>query len=133
MPTLSAVNTKQPRSIPNDRPAIWDLVVPDIKRRYADNLAAPVVEQLIADIKERDEMGFRKHSVRLQAFNGRDVLVDLYQETMDQICYAAQMMEETFDPLGLHKDGYWMAKAVYERGVQSAVEIRAQLTARKVR
>lgn len=60
-------NEKQPRSIPNDNPAVWDLV--------------------IADMAERDEMGLRKHGVRLQPFNGRKTLIDLYQEMLDAVVY----------------------------------------------
>lgn len=60
-----SINDKQPRSAPNDNPAVWDLVV--------------------ADMQERDAMGAKKHGTRLQAHNGRDVLVDAYQEALDLV------------------------------------------------
>lgn len=70
----SGVNEKQPRSIPNDNPAVWDLV--------------------FSDMRERDEMGARKHGVRLQPHNGRDVLVDAYQEALDLVAYLRQAIYE---------------------------------------
>ena len=69
-----SLNEKQPRSIPNDRPYIWDLVIPDIK--------------------ERDAMGEKKHGTRLQGFNGRDVLKDAYQEALDVVVYLRQAIYE---------------------------------------
>lgn len=63
----------QPRSIPNANPAVWDLV--------------------LADIAERDKMGEAKYGTRLQVGNGRDHLVDLYQELLDAVVYVRQEIE----------------------------------------
>jgi hypothetical protein len=67
-------NEKQPKSVPNDGPAVWDLV--------------------FADMNERDQMGTRKHGTRLQPNNGRDVLVDAYQEALDLVVYLRQAIYE---------------------------------------
>ena len=67
-------NKKQPRSIPNNGPAVWDIVV--------------------SDMQERDQMGLRKHGTRLQPHNGRDVLVDAYQEALDLVVYLRQAIYE---------------------------------------
>lgn len=69
-----STNTKQPRSIPNDNPCMWDLV--------------------FADMVERDLLGEKKHGVRLQPFNGRDVLIDAYQEALDLVVYLRQCIYE---------------------------------------
>lgn len=69
-----SLNEKQPKSIPNKNPYIWDLVN--------------------ADIQERDNMGAAKHGTRLQAFNGRDVLIDAYQEALDLVVYLRQALYE---------------------------------------
>lgn len=58
----------------NDGPAIWDLVVEDMKMR--------------------DESGFKKYGTRLQANNGRDALVDAYQEALDLCVYIRQAIYE---------------------------------------
>lgn len=63
--------------IENDRPAIADLV--------------------IADIQERKRIGIERYGVALQAHNGRDALVDAYQESLDLSKYLRQEIEERDD------------------------------------
>lgn len=67
-------NTKQPRAIPNEGPFVWDLV--------------------LADMRQRDQLGERKHGTRLQPHNGRDVLMDAYQEALDLAVYLRQALYE---------------------------------------
>ena len=61
-------------SKPNDSTPIWDLVR--------------------ADIAERDKLGRERYGTPLQAFNGRDALVDAYQESLDLVVYLRQAIEE---------------------------------------
>lgn len=58
----------------NDREHIWDLVIQDMKQRDAD--------------------GAKKYGTHLQAFNGRNPLVDAYQEALDLVVYLRQAIEE---------------------------------------
>lgn len=60
--------------VPNDRPAIHDLV--------------------IADLQERLEFGTKKYGTPLQAFNGRDALLDAYHEVLDLAVYLKQALVE---------------------------------------
>jgi hypothetical protein len=64
----------QPPPIPSDRPAIADLV--------------------IADMAERKRLGIERYGTPLQAHNGRDALIDAYQEALDLCCYLRQAIEE---------------------------------------
>jgi hypothetical protein len=64
----------EPAPAKNDRRVIQDLVIEDIQRRKAQGLA--------------------KYGTLLQAFNGRDALVDLYQELLDACQYVRQLIEE---------------------------------------
>lgn len=64
----------QPPPIPSDRVAIVDLVV--------------------ADMVERKRVGTERYGTPLQAFNGRDPLVDAYQEALDLVMYIRQAIEE---------------------------------------
>lgn len=68
------LSKKEPTPIKNQNPAVWDLV--------------------IKDIKDRDEFGQKKYGTRLQPFNGRDVLKDLYQELLDAVVYIRQLIYE---------------------------------------
>lgn len=64
----------QPTPIPNDRPAIVDLV--------------------IQDMVERKAIGIERYGTPLQAHNGRDAMVDAYQEALDLCMYLRQAIEE---------------------------------------
>lgn len=58
----------------NNLPAVWDLV--------------------IQDIQDRDRVGIATYGTRLQPFNGRDSLVDAYEEALDLAVYLRQAIFE---------------------------------------
>ena len=69
----------QPAPQPNEEPGIWQLV--------------------IADMRDRDQVGRQRYGTPLQAHNGRDALVDAlvdaYQEALDLVVYLRQAIEES--------------------------------------
>lgn len=58
----------------NSGPSVWDLVM--------------------QDMRDRDVMGRRKYGVPVQPHNGRDALIDAYQEALDLVVYLRQAIEE---------------------------------------
>ena len=68
-----SANTPQPKPKTTTSTAVWDLV--------------------IADMKERDHIGRAKYGVPLQHDNGRDHLVDAYQEALDLAVYLRAAIE----------------------------------------
>jgi hypothetical protein len=56
------------------KPAIWDLV--------------------IQDMHGRDAIGIRKYETRLYPNNGRDALLDAYEEVLDLAAYLRQVIYE---------------------------------------
>ena len=64
----------QPPPVPNASRPVWDLV--------------------IEDMKERDHVGRQRYGTPLQTHNGRDALVDAYQEALDLVVYLRQAIEE---------------------------------------
>lgn len=64
----------QPAPEANGRPAVWSLV--------------------LADMAARDQEGRRKYGVPLQPHNGRDPLIDAYQEALDLCAYLRQAIYE---------------------------------------
>lgn len=58
------------------------------------NESIPVWDLVIADMKERDQVGRERYGTPLQANNGRDPLVDAYQEALDLVVYLRQAIEE---------------------------------------
>ena len=67
-------NTPEPAPKKTNGPAIWDLVR--------------------IDIDERDRDGARKYGQRLKAGDGRDALIDAYQEALDLVVYLRKAIEE---------------------------------------
>lgn len=66
--------TREPKPKPNGLPEVVNLVV--------------------KDMLERGEEGARRYGTPLQPFNGRDALVDAYQEALDLAVYLRQALFE---------------------------------------
>lgn len=89
MNALSA--TPQPDPIRNANPAVWLAVIDDVLETTPEG---PVRDLLIKDMQDRDQWGRSKYGVPLQPNNGRDALVDLYQEFLDATVYIKQYLLE---------------------------------------
>lgn len=57
-------------------------------------LGPSMQDLVIADIEARKRVGLRKYGTLLQAGNGRDALMDAYQEALDLVMYLRQAIEE---------------------------------------
>jgi hypothetical protein len=75
---MSTYIKAQPPPAENNNPAVWDLV--------------------IADMKERSAFGVAKYGTPLQPHNGRDPLTDAYQEALDLAVYLRQALYERDNP-----------------------------------
>ena len=53
-----------------------------------------VTKQVIEDLKDRSKMGKEKYGTVLRTNNGRDALIDAYQEALDLCCYLKQEIME---------------------------------------
>ena len=53
-----------------------------------------VLEEVIKDLRDRSKEGIRKYGTPLRIDNGRDGLMDLYQELLDSCQYCKQIMME---------------------------------------
>lgn len=71
---MSQTTDPQPAPIRNSGPAVWDLVIQDMHQRDAD--------------------GSAKYGTRLQPHDGRDGLMDAYQEALDLCVYLRQVIYE---------------------------------------
>ncbi len=49
---------------------------------------------VLADMEDRRRLGIERYGVPLQAHNGRDALIDAYQEALDLAVYLRQAIEE---------------------------------------
>lgn len=53
-----------------------------------------IVELVQEDLEARSKEGLRKYGEPLKANNGRNALIDAYQEVLDLACYLRQRLEE---------------------------------------
>jgi hypothetical protein len=53
-----------------------------------------IQDLVIQDIQTRKAIGLERYGTLLQPFNGRDALVDAYQEALDLCQYLRQVIEE---------------------------------------
>lgn len=54
----------------------------------------PVIELVKQDLDARSEMGLKKYGRLLRAGNGRDALLDAYDEACDLVMYLRQAIAE---------------------------------------
>lgn len=69
-----SIELEQPPPVANDAPAVWPLV--------------------IEDMRARDAVGRERYGVPLQPHNGRDALKDAYAEALDLCVYLRQAILE---------------------------------------
>lgn len=90
----------QPAPIPQpERVPVWQLVIADYTKEMAsgnvtDEVADPVDALVLADMAERDRLGRERYGTPLTTGNGRDHLVDAYQEALDGAVYMRAWLEE---------------------------------------
>jgi hypothetical protein len=78
----------EPEPTPNDGTSMHDLVAEDLWN--VGGASMPVLEAVCRDLGDRKQFGLDKYGTLLQTNNGRDALVDAYQETLDLLVYLKQ-------------------------------------------
>jgi hypothetical protein len=58
------------------------------------NNNTPIVDLVVHDLNERAEISKKEYGTYLQAGNGRDALIDAYEEALDLAMYLRQLIEE---------------------------------------
>lgn len=61
---------------------------------FRDDDRPHIADLVIADMAERKQIGIGRYGVPLRPNNGRDALVDAYEEVLDLACYLRQRIEE---------------------------------------
>jgi len=61
------------------------------------NSGSVIIQDLVLkDFEERKQLGITKYGTGLMPYNGRDPLIDLYQELMDAVIYLRQQLYEKY-------------------------------------
>jgi len=69
----------------------------DVAVEVAEDLKKVGFGDIAEDVEARIRIGERKYGKRLQSFNGRDALKDLYDEVLDALNYSKQLELENLD------------------------------------
>lgn len=99
---------------PNDNAALWPLLMEEVRTGNSSF----AVEYVIPDMEKRHQKGLESYGVALQPHNGRDALLDAYEEALDMAVYLKQACVE--NP---HR-GYFM---FYREALNLAISLRAEL------
>ena len=78
----------EPAPVNNGGIPVWPLVIRDILADFS------ACESIVEDCKARDAWGRAKYGTPLRTNNGRDALVDAYQEALDLAVYLRQAIAE---------------------------------------
>lgn len=87
----------QPPPVPQaHRRPVWDIVIEYVERRRDEKAygGGPVVDLLIGDMRDRDVVGRARYGTPLTSGNGRDHLIDAFQEQLDACVYLANALDE---------------------------------------
>jgi hypothetical protein len=84
----------QPLPVRSHGPSMHSLVATYLTDFYVGRSAHGVAD----DLMKRLQVGIERYGQPLQAFNGRDAKLDLYEELLDAVVYARQVQAEADDP-----------------------------------
>ncbi|WP_345154032.1 hypothetical protein [Micromonospora maritima] len=82
--------------------------------------AVPAAADVRADLVDREQLGIERYGTFLQAFNGRDCLLDAYQELLDLAVYLKQALVE----------GWAQLEIMYYAALAMAMHLKEEMQAR---
>lgn len=98
-PSTTISSTTQSDPVPNDNKNVIDYIVDDLHDE--DNLLhecepmSSYGDQVATDLCQRAMIGKERYGTFLQPFNGRDALLDAYEEALDLATYLMQVVVES--------------------------------------
>lgn len=126
---MSAATVVLPPPAPRpDEPACWDLVLARLSA-----VPEPIDDRLRADIKMRDAFGVAKYGQRLKTNDGRNPLIDAYQENLDLVCYLAKDNAETEHRCGRFSEEHYRTETTLTLAIQLLRRMCIDLERRGIR
>lgn len=87
---MKDLNAPEPAPSSGEGPEIWPLIY--------DSPGLILPDWLRADMRARHQLGVAKYGTGLRVWNGRDAVVDAYQEALDLVVYTRQARERLGKP-----------------------------------
>jgi len=120
---------------PNDNTPSWEVVIDRMKSKTAyPDIPDNVREEIIKDMKGRDEKGQKAYGTRLQAFNTRNALLDMYEELLDAVVYCETAIIEYEINFGLNIQNdmqYSMLSEHFDYLIDMIVSVKIILLSKK--
>ena len=98
----------QPPPKTTDRRPSWDIVMSYVDQLRSENahialgVGGNVIPLVLTDMRERDAVGRERYGTPLTSGNGRDHLIDAYQELLDSCVYLMNELDENGVGLTTH-------------------------------
>lgn len=68
----------------------------NMEQQKPEGTGPAIFDLIMKDIEERKATGIKTYGEALRAFNGRDPLIDAYQEALDLAVYLRQELYERY-------------------------------------
>lgn len=116
---MSTIEDQPPPTPQPERVPVWDLVIADLARHAPtlDGLPREVMQIVLGDMRDRDRIGRERYGTPLTTHNGRDHLVDAYQEQLDGLVYMRAELEERASEMLMRTYAIAMSVALSIRGI----------------
>lgn len=109
-----------------DREPVWPLVIENLPMVIEDlrsfHRPESIVVKVIDDMRERDRLGRERYGTPLTTGNGRNHLVDAYQEKLDAAVYLRSWIEE--NDVTPRTDEWVEVFALYTETLRAIVRLR---------
>jgi hypothetical protein len=112
-------NLPQPAPTAGDGAEVWPAIT------EAPGLVLP--DWLREDMRERDRVGRERYGTPLRVWNGRDAVVDAYQEALDLVVYTKQARMRLGPPGFLISPLYRSAAFSLDAAVHHALQVAITL------
>lgn len=125
------IEDQPPPAPQGDRPAMWPLVIADYKQNLDDPGSPGEIDAfVVADMEARDKLGRDRYGTPLTAHNGRNQLVDAYQEALDLVVYLRAAIEElpSANMIGVNALKRIRLVSMYKRQFYTVWELRKIIT-----
>ncbi len=100
---IQGITPQPPPKLGEKSESVTDFLVTFMRgTRYCSLGQEGVSDRVANDLLARREAGTMKYGVELCTFNGRDALVDAYQEAVDLLVYYSQYLLESGETEGGH-------------------------------
>lgn len=120
-PQGTGLSTPQPTPTKNVGEAVYDLFYKDLESSEVFHIerqsssASRLIGLVLVDAKERDKIGEKKYGTRLGLTDGRDDLIDPYQEALDLCVYLRKSIQISPN---------WLKRIAYQNALRCLLDIR---------